>query len=772
MKFYTPKNLLIITFSILSILGARNAKAAFAAEPHGDEHLHKYAQNPAFDASLPIKGCSASRIRIDKDDPIDFYLTAAHCFHGDATTLLPILQGDVQPAAEQKGINYIISLEGDLAIFTNNILSNKPKYELYEDNLSNLVGETVTQVAFGESLLDKANDYKPQAFVTSINSVRSKRLLSIPFMPDPSRTLQDPPIGTATSADSGGSLLFKKDGEYEYKLAGIVSESIIKSDYKSIYDQIPNDLKSNSRNQHCAQMMSSFRRKTDDGSCYSDQAIWEGIDLGFIKDAKERFLKKQGIYIYPTETKPDRPTITFKLKNNDKTIQYVEKKENFFGDASKDTQLNVLINGRVAFTIPFQLGNIDFTYQSEGKLYPIQIIVEKSKDGNDFIVKGFVRSALQDQSTNNPLKNTLIADNSQHNLQKTPSFAPPVLLVYSALKDFPLEVSLYDCLLFNESSVDTDSLENMKILGYLGSEYIGRYNYDLVFTLNGQKIKEIQSYRINNSKTSFEYQYAGNTYEVSITSNKGNSGIYSINRPLIKVTVVNLRNQGFYNLDETAAAFPEDTSIYFVSSSGMAGDAPVSVKLSDTSNSCLNLFIANKLINNIDLKEGCQYFSHNNNGSIYAIAIDIQKFDVPKKHYSVALTVKELERDLSPTIVSNHFPQPHSCQYMPTGFPVKYRMYNFHDLDITLVLDKTPIGKVGKDYSDHPIRFGNEDSIIYVLLDGKELARFKLDTKIDQPSIEFEKDGNLYSLSVELYQYRDNTMTVQLSAYREYRAKY
>jgi hypothetical protein len=157
MKFIFRNNLFIIIFSIITILETPYAKASFAAEPHGDEHLHKYAQNSAFDASLFLESdfgsCSASRIRISENDPIDFYITAAHCIEAEKRMLLSILQAeDAQLAVQQKGIDYIIHPKRDLAIFTDNKPSNQLKYVPYTGSLDDLVGKTVTQVAFGSSL--------------------------------------------------------------------------------------------------------------------------------------------------------------------------------------------------------------------------------------------------------------------------------------------------------------------------------------------------------------------------------------------------------------------------------------------------------------------------------------------------------------------------------------------------------------------------------------------------------------------------------------------
>lgn len=158
-KLYT------IFFCILAIIGANHAKGAIAAWPYSDEHLEKYAQSPEFDASIHfgfgLSSCSGSRVKVSDDDPVDFYITAAHCI-------------PQQPEAffDKEGVNIVIHPRLDLAVFTRSERSNQPKYPLYTDNLDDLVGKTLTHVGFGKSQVKPENSFKRQAFDTTIGYVK------------------------------------------------------------------------------------------------------------------------------------------------------------------------------------------------------------------------------------------------------------------------------------------------------------------------------------------------------------------------------------------------------------------------------------------------------------------------------------------------------------------------------------------------------------------------------------------------------------------------
>lgn len=755
MKNIIKNKLLFAFFSIIFILGAHHVKASFAAEPHGDEHLHKYAQNSAFDASFPIKtngnnDCSASRIKIGEDDPVDFYLTAAHCMRGGSRRLSILQEADVQ-SLQQKEINYIRHPKQDLLIFTNYERSNQLKYNPYTGNLKDLVGKTVTQVAFGSSLLDETSQVrKRQAFDSIIESVNdNNQFFSIAFMPDSNNILENNPIGITTPGDSGGSLLVKE--QEEYKLIGAVHgidfPENFTGDSTSIYNNIPEYLRSNSHNRLC------FRSRVVDKPCYGARTIWPGIDLKFIEDAKRILLSKKPVYVYQPQTEEGYPIVTFLLKDHkivkNANIDHLKNEKNLIGYAFEDASLVVSIDRAAFCTIPLQVGNTYFTYQLAGKHYPIQVTVGQSTDGKSFIVKGIIRSQEQNRSTaNNPTDSLIANSNGHYNI--TPSFAKPVYLSDNISNDLPLEISLDKCL-FNGDVIDVDPIGNAEVLGYVGS------NYELVISLNGQELKRFKTFELIYGETNFKCEYSGNTYKVEVSEPKqqSNGSIF------LKVEAFNVLEKEFYSLAETTSAFPNSAPVYFTRSCGIAGDVPISIKLSLDTAGYIELFTADVLAQKWPVSEGCHRITYKNNGIVYAVEVNIQKYDVPAEHYSVDLTVKELHRELSPAMVNNSFTfnlpfkTDDSCENERAGILVKYYDRTSREiadnLKLVAILDKDFQQIFLEDHGILGIGYGNKSSNICILLDGKELGRFGLDPSIEQQSaIKFEKDGKSYSLDIEM----------------------
>jgi len=73
-----------ILFVFLLILPICQVHAAIAAEPHTYEDLVNFGKLDAFNPTVRLgNGCSASRITIFEDDPIGFFITAAHCFESE-----------------------------------------------------------------------------------------------------------------------------------------------------------------------------------------------------------------------------------------------------------------------------------------------------------------------------------------------------------------------------------------------------------------------------------------------------------------------------------------------------------------------------------------------------------------------------------------------------------------------------------------------------------------------------------------------------------------
>lgn len=755
--FYMKNYLYIINLTILSILGINQVKASFAAEPHGDEHLHKYAQNPAFEASILLKKnalCSASRIKIDKNDPVDFFITAAHCLKKlDRDILTSVLQTEGIEYVQQEDIGYIIHPKQDLLIFTVNKPSNQLKYELYTGSPNDLIEKTVTNVAFGESLLNNENIGKRQAFDVTIESVENNQLFSGYFLPSSNVTLEHNPIGITTQGDSGGSLLIKEKDQY--RLAGVVksfqpfdeTEEALYIGSGFLYKAIPENLRTNSHNQHCLISSSLLSKRP----CYGDIAIWEYIDLKFIKNAKKDLLAKTPVYAHPSQTNPDYPLITFSLKDGINEYHF-EEENNIIGYACENAKLIVSVEKNEFFTIPLQLGNVNFTYQSAGKHYPMQVTVQQSTDGKSLIVKGIVHNNEQDERTPNNL-----ADNWAKNTSKlagvTPSFAKPVYLSYRNSGDLPLEITLDKCL-SNRDFTDTDCSQNAKILGHVGN------NYDVVFSLEGQELERFNNQQLSNEngKTTFKFSYFGTIYQAEIAKfEKENSGQIFLNVE----TVVS----GPYSLGEMKAAFPyEHTPLSFTRSCGMAGDVPISIALSPMDNDLLLLFTANQFTQAFRISEGshCFTYRNNDNGTVYAIEINIQISNTIKPHYSIDLNVKELHKDLSPASVNNpftfdpSFKTDDSCKNEWAAIPVRcaityFCRLNLDTLNPIVVLDKNS----QEIYRDRNFQYVAEHSIAHVLIDDERVLTFKLEAGT-RKTIKLEKDGRFYILEVSVQEDKEH----------------
>jgi len=736
--------LFLIVFTISIVFKVHNAMASFAAEPHGDEHLHKYAEKPEFDASVPIERCSASRIKISEDDPIDFYTTAAHCFEPKEDIPAPMLSAIIgalkeinhlsidtplnqinikeivekhfspfsddqieqmfdktnsrskaelvfefehqlkltSPKAilsallephmknagiiQQKDIDYIKHPELDLAVFTTNKQSNEAKYALYKGDLNDLLGKEVTNVAFGNSFLkgmfQPKSERKRQAFDSSIESLSNKDLYSEIFRPDLNRTLADSPIGYLTPGDCGGSLLVKEQDEY--KLIGVpnnirpfyhntldTNNDIIEAAL-SIYEGIPESLRSHIHNQYCFHKLKTFGTVFHD--CYGTANGWTGIDFSFVKNAKKDLLAKKEVHAYPLKTKAGDPAISFSLRNG-LNEHHLEKQNNFIGYASAYAKLNVLIDGEEILTIPFQLGRTSFIYQLKGKDYPMEMIIEETLDGKAYLVKAnILYQEEKDQCVAYNPFSELMMNNNNERCNKMPSFVKSVYRIstrFDISNTLPIQVSLDNCL-SNKNFVDTDLLGSGQILGY------GNDNYEVVISLNGKELKKFRGKELKKHWDFFQFQYDGNTYNFSISKleEQNKDTIYI---ECTGVQTVEAEKNEVYNsraLVDVPGTVPEDfIPVYFIRSCGNAGDAPVNIELIKGTelegnyfakkNSEIKVTIAGKTTHEWPInKEGCYCVNYyQNNGILYAIELNIQKVDSPKKYYSVDLRIRELE---------------------------------------------------------------------------------------------------------------------------------
>lgn len=714
------------------------AKSAVAAWPHSDEHLQKYAHRPEFDASVRLESftslCSSSRIKISDDDPIDFYITAAHCLSENLSSL--IFDGVSQE------IDFVIHPQLDLAILTTGEQSNQPKYPLYLADLNDLIDKTVTHVGFGMSMLDSANSFQRQAFDSTIGSTRSsllpiredylklirewknnKDIYSTWFTSDWTKTLEDNPIGIGTPGDSGGSLLVKEKDEY--KLVGAMLGSL---DLDNLCQKLIG--------YKCG--LPSWNK-------------WTGIDLDFIENAKKKLLAKKAVYVYPSQPKVDFPTITFLLSNRNNFNQQcsLEMKEQYLiGYAFRNAELIVLVDEEALLNIPIELGHTHFICQVAWKTYIIEVAVEQAADDKGFLVKGTAFTEEKDRCVSPNLANDPMRGINEHrNGILCIAKIKPIYYSFSKL-DLPLEVSLRSYLP-NNDFIDANLLENKKILGYAGD------NYDIIISLNGRELKTLNSKEIVRSTNSFEFHYTGNTY-----------GLYfqrefrGFNKSYINLNVKKLSENLCYDSIETMTAtienfIPIDINPSYIIASNMMWTKIELIKgatLYDgykKKTSCyakkgsqIRLTIDDQFVNSLSLdKVGCYRVTYKEAGILYVIEVNIQKLSDPKEHYSVNWTLKQFDEELVP---ANE-----SCKSETLGNLVEYSLTDSSkviasDLNLNIVLDRIfqqnplPKGCIG---------YGNENSIVRIFSDSGELGQFMLFAPAFPSSFEFEKNGKSYSIS-------------------------
>lgn len=734
----TKNKLHIITFfCIFAVLGANHAKGAVATHPHGDEHLQKYAQRPEFDASVPlfididVFHCSSSRVKIDDNDPFDFYITAAHCVNKKPRSLL--LDGTFQE------VDIVIHPRLDLAIFTTGEQSNQSKYPLYRGNLIDLIGRTATHVGFGMSELDPKNSFKRQAFDTTIGyglpSILAlmkygdinKVLYSTWPMSSWIKTIEDNPRGRGTPGDSGGSLLVKE--EDGYKLVGTTNGGILLSKLLFRYDPF----------------WLSF---------------WHRIDLDFIERAKKELLAKKAVYAYPSQPKIGFPTIDFLLSNKNSFTEMCPLEmgeKHFIGHAFTNTELIISVEGEEFFNIPFEIGRTIFICQLAQKHYLIEVTIEKAVEGEGFLVKGVVLNKEKDRCVA-PLADELMLGNNKHgNGIFSGIKIRPVYYSLSNIYDLSLDVSLRNYL--PKSSIDTDLLsidtnllKNKKILGYAGD------SYDIVIRLNGRNLKILNNKEIGKDTKSFEFQYAGENYGIyfqrkSEGYNKEDHIDLSVEKfPATLTSYESMNESGKYFREVSITPFSRSVwnnnmfEIKVIKGAAIYRGDKDSYTYYASKDSEIELTIDGRVVSNFSIdKKGCHYVTYKKDGILYIMEVKIRLYQIIGDICKVTFNVKRLDEEL--------IPASESCESETGGNLVEYALTDSSkviasDLNLHIILDGTFSQE--KPLSKGCVGYGNKNSIACILSNSKELGKFTLhEMENSSRSIEFENDGKFYSMNLK-----------------------
>lgn len=515
---------LLFAIYISTHLNIASTQAAFPAYPHEMEHLKQYGQQASFGPTVQLIDCSASRIEIDPDDPVDFYITAAHCNKFITIT---------DDFAKREGLttqHYIPNIRiphpsMDLALLVTNKKTERPRYTLYKGDLYKLIGQTVTSVGFGVDVSNPSSQFEVQAFETTLEDLDSRDLnkgnifISTPLIAHPYLSPNDPPVGAATPGDSGGSLLIKEEGIY--KLVGVTKAGKMTPDRNRIttyYKEIPDAWKNNDQHRLCDIVFRnnpSMRIEL----CYGSMSAWTAIDLNFIKNAKKDIMDAVPVYTYPEATKPGTSSIAVKMSDDfhmeDDHFDFaknecIEQHLILIGRASQYAQIIILIDQKSAFNLPLQIGRSTFLYHNDGTDYPVEVIVEKALHENAFIVKAEIFNTTPDLPSTLEICPLLPSTIMNHAVKMDIHFL-------SQSERPPLEVTLEKCLSKN-NFIHTDLLESKSdgdsIMGYV-SDY-----YEVVFRLDGKEIKRISNQEglrpPEVAQFAFEFNYQDNAYKTKI----------------------------------------------------------------------------------------------------------------------------------------------------------------------------------------------------------------------------------------------------------------
>lgn len=385
--------LLIITMTSLS---PSSIQAARVAEPYKADDLYKFGESKAFEPTVQLIDknglcCSASRVKLSENDPVDFYLTASHC--------LPHNEQEEEEAREvapksSDGINtidinhvvYITHYHRDLALFTTGVKTDLPRYKIAYPSFEKkpLAG---ISVGYGQNAYVSSGDRgdqerleKRQAFYVNFG-VNDEGNWDASYLPS-NEYIEGAPRGVVSAGDSGGSLLIEKEGEYH--LVGVV-EARRSSQFELGW---VNGLQLLSGKWSWKKLM-GFLGFNDDFDCYGTHSTWETLDKTFIKKAALLLSKNAPIRWSKESNNPFGFDLEINYSANFSAWGERNTK-NILGYASDYTQLRISKGDEDVAFVSLR-GPTNYTFVHESSEGPRQVHLSLVKDKKALGYEVFIR---------------------------------------------------------------------------------------------------------------------------------------------------------------------------------------------------------------------------------------------------------------------------------------------------------------------------------------------------------------------------------------------
>lgn len=356
-------------------------QGAKVAEPFEVDDLYRYGASSEFEATVQLVDasggkCSACRVAVGENDPVDYYVTAKHCM-----PYFPLEQEEDMGVDSNgtnlinvKDIEYVSQEFRDFAVFTTGVKTDLPRYRLEEERWDEDQSFVGVSVGYGMNRtmdLDDEHLEERQAFDVEFKKNVEGEWDSI-YMPCAEKG-EGGPKGLNTPGDSGGSLLVRKNGEYF--LRGVVKG--MRCDYEEV--GFVNGLRLLMGNLSW-DGFKCWLGWNDDFRCYGTHSTWEDVDVDFVRRASKLLAKKEPLYVAnDLEKKGFDVAVTYE---EDYSGLYNAGRDGVVGYVSDFTTLNIRVGGRVAALVSGK-GEMKYFFRHEegGKEYEVGVELQRRKVG-------------------------------------------------------------------------------------------------------------------------------------------------------------------------------------------------------------------------------------------------------------------------------------------------------------------------------------------------------------------------------------------------------
>lgn len=373
---------------------------AKAAEPYTARDLYEYGAREDFDATVYIRqtggACSASRVAIGKYDPVDFYLTAAHCMPGYGDESEEAMRrrkrgkgNKVRGVIDVERVGFVKQKGKDLVLFTTGERTRLPRYNLSDKRISYTEFESGVSVGYGTNYLAKRYPGMPeqrQAFrAYFLKNEEDGKLFSYYLPVDKEFGKFYAPLGKTTKGDSGGSLLIKERGDWRLRgvlTSAVASVSSVKETYAT--NEVVRDRYWGDGDYRCAE------GEGDIHACYGSETIWEEVDVDFIQEARSLLLEKKPIYWdgYVGGMSGGGPDVSVKIDYDGELMMEGGNHDELIGYASGLSRLKVYLGEeRVLKLRAAEEFGMEFDYNDEGIRYTYRVSLDKRVYGSGYDLK-------------------------------------------------------------------------------------------------------------------------------------------------------------------------------------------------------------------------------------------------------------------------------------------------------------------------------------------------------------------------------------------------